>query len=89
MLLRTESKWPTKQEGENRREDKKDKDPENRWEHLQRQEDRCRRRIKHCVVPFEPQKCLEKPERGLQPDNGVLQEPRRLDEYDIKQADCG
>ena len=44
----------------------------------------CRRRIKHCVVAF-----LEKPGSGLQPDNGVLQEHRRLDEVDNEQADCG
>ena len=38
---------------------------------------RRRRRTKHSVVSSEPEKCLEKPESGLQPDNGVLQEPRR------------
>ena len=57
--------------------------------HPQRQEERRRRRKKHCVVPSEPEKCLEKPKSDLQPDNGFLQEPRRLDENDIKQADCG
>ena len=67
----------------------KDRDPENRKKHPQKREERRRRRIKHSVVLFEPEKCLEKPENGLQPDNGVLQEPRRLDDDDIKQADCG
>ena len=68
---------------------KKDRDPENRKEHSERREEKCQRKIKHCVKPSEPEKRLEKPESRMQPGHGVFQESRRLEEDDIKQADCG
>ena len=68
---------------------KKDTETQRSERNTPRYKKRRRRRKKHHVVTSEPEKCLGKLERELQPDNGVLQEPRRLDEDGIKQADCG